>query len=142
MRIPPLQGDDSLQASQKVRARPSPLGKIPERRLCFNTFTHRWLHPQSVEESGKRVRLLSPAWVIEEESGKWLAPILRNADELAASRVAVLRAHLIRKAAVNDVDGPVLSCSALLSFLNKVAIRLTQVAPICWGLFFSLFRVG
>jgi hypothetical protein len=43
-----------------------------------------WLHPLSVEESGKRVRLLSPAWVIEEESGKWPAPILRNADELAA----------------------------------------------------------
>jgi hypothetical protein len=43
-----------------------------------------WLHPLSAEESGKRVRLLSPAWVIEEKSGKWQAPILRNADELAA----------------------------------------------------------
>ena len=57
-----------------------------------------------------------------------MAPILGNADELAASRVAVLRAHLIRKAAVNDVDGPVLSCSALLSFLNKYpVIRITRL---------------
>ena len=27
-------------------------------------------------------------------------------------------------------------------FLQEVAIRLTQVAPIYWGLVFALFRVG
>jgi hypothetical protein len=27
-------------------------------------------------------------------------------------------------------------------FSQKVAIRLTQVAPICWDLVFALFRVG
>ncbi|HLJ12907.1 MAG TPA: hypothetical protein VKV15_00305 [Bryobacteraceae bacterium] len=44
-----------------------------------------YVHARSwLEESGKRGRLLSPAWVIEEESGKWLAPCLQEADELAA----------------------------------------------------------
>jgi hypothetical protein len=42
------------------------------------------LRPESIDQSSKRRRLLTPAWVVEEESGERLAPILQYANELRA----------------------------------------------------------
>ena|SRR5947209_925791 len=42
------------------------------------------LHPEGIDQSRKRRRLLSPARIIKKESRERLAPVLQHAYELAA----------------------------------------------------------